>query len=654
MTKKIHKKNKQTDSFFNRQWPSWLPFVLIVVMGSLAYSNSFSVPFQFDDEVHILNREIFQNPGHYLKLSSWFDINNRPLAGFTFSLNYVVHHKNVWGYHLVNLLIHLLSAMILFLFTRTLITRFLQKDYNYPNWFPLLIALFFVVHPVQTQAVTYIIQRMSSMAGLFFLLAVWLYLLGRLAWIDRHKKMEAALLLVSSGLAGVLGILSKQSAATFPLALMLIELLFIRNQKGKLCRPAIWTLAIFIICGISAYLVKFGLPADTRELSRTAYLATQMKVIPRYFQMMLIPVGLSIDHGVKMASGFFDIWVLAGMIFLLGVFVLAVFQIRKNRLVSFGLFWIFISLLVESSILPIRDAMFDQRMYLAVAGFAWAVFGGLLPWLKSRYPKQLIPVLISILILFSGVTLARNHKWQSRVAIWEEVTDHYPDYFRGWLALGKMYKEDEARNLSKMIVAFERASQINPDDDEVWTDLGYCYLKANQQDQAARCYEHLLDAQKIEDRKQARVVLGSFYLSRKNYIQASKLYQELLKELPDDVDAYLGLADIRMAQNDFDGAKALLEEQLVRQPYQADLLFGLGRIYFYHNERTLAGQYLGRSLEQNPNRLEAMLLYGNACINTKNYDEAIIWFKRAYAINQDPNLRSYIQAAEKLRSSQPR
>ncbi len=652
MNKKHSKQKNKLIVLKEGKWPVWFPILVLIVAGLLAYFNSFQVPFQFDDELHILNRESFHSLDAYRNFSFWLNINERPFSSFTLTLNYLAGKEHVFGYHLVNWLIHLLTAIVIFIFTSSLVNRNEPKSKVLPRWFPLFIALIFLVNPVQTQSVTYIIQRMTSLAGLFYTLSVTLYFLGRVAWLDEQNGKQSVLFLVFSAFAGILAVLSKQTALTFPVAMLLIELFFIRNKNGKICLKY---LSVFVISGLLVLvvlLVRFGLPSETSEVSRLSYLLTQMKVIPRYFLMMLFPMGLSIDHGIKMADTFWNWKIIVGTLFILALIVFGFLQYKRNRLVSFGLFWIFIVLSVESSIIPIRDAMFDQRMYLALFGFSLAFWGKLIPWLEVRKPKMVFPLALLVVLGLTIGTITRNNIWQSRIAIWEQVTRRYPDYYRGWLALGKMYKEDEQKNLSKMIEAFEKASVLNPKDDEVWLDLGFYYLRAKRVEEAMACYQRMLTAKKYNDRKQAHLVLASYYLSKKEYDQSIQYFRKLLAEKPDEADALIGLADISLDQNNFPQAKAYLDRVLETDPNNDNALFSLGKVYFYSNERTKAASYLEKSLEINPNRIEAMLLCGNACINIRQYSKAIGWFQKAYAINKDPNLLRYIDFARKMEQGQ--
>jgi len=652
MNKKLAKRKNNNIDLNDGKWPVWFPMLVLAVAGLLAYFNSFNVPFQFDDELHILKRESFHSLDAYRNLSYWFTINERPLSSFTLTLNYLAGKEHVWGYHLVNWIIHLLSAMVIFFFTSRLIARNDTYSKALPQWFPLFIALIFLVHPVQTQSVTYIIQRMTSLAGLFYMLSVTFYFLGRVAWLDEQNGKRSATFLFFSVISGILGVLSKQSALTFPVAFLLTELFFVRNKNGKICLKYISLFALSGLLVLMGLLIRYGLPSETAEVSRLTYFLTQMKVIPRYLLMMLFPMGLSIDHGIRMTETFWNWKIILGALSLLALIVFGVFQYKRNKLVSFGLFWIFIVLSVESSIIPIRDAMFDQRMYLALFGFSLAFWGFIIPWLKVIRPKLVFSLALLMVLVLTIATISRNKVWQSRIAIWEQVTRRYPDYYRGWLALGKMYKEDEQNNLQLMIAAFEKAALLNPKDDEVWLDLGFYYLKANRVDEAMVCYKRMLTAKEYNDRKQAHLVLASYYLSKKEFDLSMQYYRKLLEEKPDEADALIGMADLLLEQDNFTKAKAYLDQVLATDPDNDKALFSLGKAYFYSNERTKAALFLEKSLEINPGRLEAMLLCGNACINTRQYHKAIGWFQKAYAINKDPELLRYIDFARKMEQGQ--
>jgi protein O-mannosyl-transferase len=626
---------------------NWFILLLLFVATLIVYSNSFNVPFQFDDEQQIVYQDANYSFQNFTHLSYWVNVNNRPISTFTLVANFILNGNNVFGYHIVNFIIHLLSGVILFFWLK-LITSY-RKDQQFSKWLPVVISLFFLVHPVQTQSVTYIVQRMTSLAGMFFLLSVFLYTKGRFAHFRNSRTILIYTYYALAVIAGIMGTLSKQNAVVFPLAMLLSELFFIRNKEGKICkRYLIFVSSVgFIIAFV--LLIKFGLPFETKDISRSQYFATQMIVIPRYFQMMLIPFGLSIDHGVQVVKNFFEFKAICGASFLIGILLFAIFWIKKNPLVSFGLFWVFITLIIESSIFPIRDVMFDQRMYLPLVGFSIALWALVFDFFTRRRPKLLAPIILFILIALSIGTYARNNVWRSRVDIWEKVTEMYPDHFRGWQGLGRAYVATGEKDISKIIKCYERALQIEPDNQTVLNDLAANYLKISKTSQAIECFKKLEKSDDLDYKIYALRTLGIIYLSQKEYDLSTNYLKRVIKINPVDTSAFQGLSSLYIQTKDFKNAIYYSKRSLEISPNEMFSLLNIGLSYINVGRSDLSKQYLLKALTISPVNVKALILYANACVNTSNFDEAIVYLKKAFDITKDNKLLLDIEKVEKMK-----
>ena len=627
---------------------NWFVVLLFVAATLLAFSNSFTVPMQFDDWYQLLTREVTHSFKAFRSLSMWLNVNERPISMFSFAVNHALHGEEVFGYHLFSLIIHLCSGIFLFFWLKLIFDQ--QNSEKKFNWLPIVITLFFLVHPVQTQSVTYIIQRMSSLAGMFFLLSLYLYTQGRIVFLKDGKLKLSAIYLAGAVLAGVLGTLSKQNAVVFPLAMLLVELFFIRTSDDKICKKYLIVSASVIVLGAVVVLAKVGIPSETKDVTPLQYFATQMFVIPRYFQMMLLPVGLSIDHGVKMADGFMNFKSIAGFAFLLAVVGYAVYMLKKLPMFSFGVFLIFITLIVESSFMPIRDPMFDQRMYLPLVGFAIAIWSLANYYIFSKKSEWIKPVSVSVLILFSVMTFARNTVWNDKVAIWKDVTEKYPNYIRGWASMGKMMKEDGDPHMLEIIDCFEKAREIDPHNEENLINLGFYYMKNNTPEKAAQCYLELYKSKDQNIQKQAVRFLMAHYLLSNDKVNGLKFAEELLADIPNDEETHKNLCEFYIRQNDFQQLLVQAQRWVNSSPKNADALFYAGKAYFDLKLRPESKEYFKRALKIDPNHVQSMMLYANTCVNTFEYDEAIKYLERVYAITNDANIPGHIAMINQLKS----
>ncbi|KAB2965501.1 MAG: hypothetical protein F9K18_06500, partial [Thermoanaerobaculia bacterium] len=382
----------------------WLAPLGLVLLGFLPYLGTFAVPFVFDDLPNLVENPLIRDVSLFFSPARAASVGASPvqLAGYrtrwlamlTFALNYRIGGLEVAGYHAVNLAIHLLAGLLLFrLVHRTLaLPRF---DRSALRGRERLVAFFsaalFLAHPLQTQAVTYVVQRMASLAALLCLLALVAWLEARTA--ARPLRRWTFYLLSLAALLGAMA--SKQSAATFPLVLLLFDLLFLdgsprRRWLGLL--PPLATMAVVpvTLLGSGASAGSLLGNADTAAragsaLARLDYLATQGPVLVTYLRLLVWPAGQNLDWDVPVYRGFAHAPVLLSFLLLATLAALAGVLISRSRRgadpawgwAGFGVLWFFLALAVESSLVPIQDLLVEHRLYLPSAGLLAAAAAAL-------------------------------------------------------------------------------------------------------------------------------------------------------------------------------------------------------------------------------------------------------------------------------------
>ena len=339
-------------------WPRKVSvhLALILCLGLLAYANSFGVPFTFDDNSSIVDNPVIRNLSDFLS-GAGYTYNPRRFVGYlTIALNHHFGGLEVAGYHAVNLAIHLANALLFYLIARvTLTTPFFRGDEPAPDaapalhaLVPLFASLLFVVHPVQTQAVTYVIQRLASLATLFYLAALFCYIKARLALAggtphtDRTPPFPPAVAgwFTLSLACTVLAMRTKEITATLPLAVMLYEFSFFGAEKKKrllLLAPILLTLLIVPI-GLLASGEPIGallsdvsaLTRETVEITRGEYLLTQFSVIATYLRLLLLPVGQNLDYDYPVYHSLLTPRVLSSFVLLALLALLAAWLYRTS------------------------------------------------------------------------------------------------------------------------------------------------------------------------------------------------------------------------------------------------------------------------------------------------------------------------------------
>jgi Flp pilus assembly protein TadD len=556
-------------------------FALISLAGLLAYSNTFSVPFQFDDDGYIVNNPIirsfhfFLHPTEITKLSlqspTAFPIGlryafmTRFLGYFSLAMNYRLHGLDVAGYHIVNLLLHIINGFLVYLILRITFRTDSFSDpageigSNSHDVIAVLSSLLFVCHPIQTHAVTYITSRFVLLATFFFLLSIFLFISSRLSTnILKHHVLYAAAL-VSAAAAMV----TKEFTFTLPIIIMLYDLIFLSGSTSERIKTlAPFSLTLFII-PVLVFIQQGKLQsldstmrvitaADVSQISRSDYLLTQFRVIITYIRLLFFPVNQSIDHYVPVYHSLFQIPVFASFTVLLALISMAVYlcfaskitiKYPELKVLSFGILWFFITLSVESSIIPLGEIIAEYRVYLPsigmiVAFVSFAIFAAR-RFPESKKPnKAVIAVFCTLALMILLVTThVRNAVWKDEITLWENAVKTSPSLVRPHQNLGMYYsmrgRLEDARN--ELITALK----LDPNNYELHNNLGIVFKKLGDFDRAIREFQTVMAIMPSD--AMVHYNLGNVYLEQGHLQEAIQEYKTNLKVVPDYDDAHLNL-----------------------------------------------------------------------------------------------------------------
>jgi tetratricopeptide (TPR) repeat protein len=558
--------------------PGPLLCLLFGVIVFLLYSNTFQSPYIFDDWYHIeANRHI------RLTSLSWDGIRqaafdsplNRPVAYITLGLNYYFHGYALFGYHLVNIIIHLGAAIFLYLFLQTTLSlqQARQKN-NYGAWLPVTAALIWLVHPLQVQSVTYIIQRMNSLAAMFFILSMLLYARGRLAKV---RGVKAAFLL-GSLCSGILALGSKEIAATLPLFILLYEWFFFQDLSFAWLRNKILPIlavGLLFACVVILFigLHPFSYITNTygiRDFTLIQRVLTEFRVVLFYISLLLFPHPgrLNIDHEFQLSFSFFDpITTLLSLGLLLGLFGLAFILAKRERLLSFCIFWFLGNLIIESSVIGL-EIIFEHRTYLPamLAIFAAVLLGSRL--LPRKWPQVFAALLV--VMLFSMWTFQRNMVWQDEVTLRRDAVAKSPT---------------KARAVAILANALERNHEY---------------------DGAAYYYRKTLS---LEPRNAAQIHynLGNVLVAQKKYTEAAQHFSTAVSLEPDETPMRLNLAIALSLQGNDVAASNELQELIRRHPNEPRAHNNLGLLLMKQGKTKEAIFHFTKALEIKPNFKQARL-----------------------------------------------
>ena len=442
----------------------YVAILLICFLSIGLYLNSLNNSFHFDDTPNIIENPYIRNlkdiPSFLKGISSYVG-KFRILSMFSFAVNYHFHKLNVYGYHLVNLMLHILCGILVYFISRNLFAFELKRIESYTidnniegkkvNLLSFLTAMIFIAHPIQVNAVTYIAQRNEALASLFYLLSLFLFIKG-----SSKGGWKKALFLLGTGFSFLCSVFSKEIGLTLPIVLILYDFLFICKTKKEIQKRLKIYLPLFLFLAlyISFFLKGGMLPLlikGSEEWLWTPWenLLTQTNVMIQYFKLLLLPLPhwLNFDHSFQVSKSLFEYptWISISVILLL--LILATILIKKNRLIPFSIFFFFIILAPSSSLIPLWDIMVEYRLYLPIFSYSLILTMGIhyfYQLLTRHYSKKIaqgVVVGISILTLcfYSVITIERNKIFKDDLTLWSDAAKKSPYKMRVHHNLGRAY-----------------------------------------------------------------------------------------------------------------------------------------------------------------------------------------------------------------------
>lgn len=529
-------------------------FIFIATLGLIAYANTFNVPFHWDDNFFIKNNPIIENLAYFWEPSKaegfkyHAAFKNRYVGFLTFALNYRLHGFNVTGYHVFNITIHVLNSMLVYLLIIfSYKTPFLRQSSlkEHSRYIALFAGLIFVSHPLQTEAVTYIFQRLSSLAAFFYLLSVVTYVRSRLSEDSSRLCFFYAL----SFIAAILAMKTKEIAFTLPFIIVLYEFFFFGDRFKKrvlFLLPLLLTLFIIplTLIGIDkpAGEIMSSISTASRGfsgISRTDYLFTQFRVVVTYIRLLFFPINQNFDYDYPALRLFLNPQVFLSILFHLAIMGLSVYLFFRSRIkapdlriMAFGIFWFYIALSVESSIIPIPMAINEYRVYLPLAGVSLSLITAAFLFLEKFKNKNariaICAILVVIPFLFSYITYKRNTVWKSEIRFLEDTVEKSPRKARVHTNLGSAYAEEGMNG--KAIKHSTIALKLDPSDAYAHYNLGNLYRKRKDYHMAVGHYEAALIYKPAY--YSAHHQLGLIYLQKGDREAARKEFEAVLKINP--------------------------------------------------------------------------------------------------------------------------
>jgi tetratricopeptide (TPR) repeat protein len=614
--------------------------VLVTALATLVYSNTFSAAFHFDDIPNIVKSSRIR---HLTALGD--DVvqrvaGSREIGFVTFALNYRFGGLSVTGYHVVNLGIHITNGWLVYVLVMLLFrTPAMRSGPTMQSPGPIRLvalttALVFVAHPIQTQAVTYIVQRFTSLATCFYLLTAVCYLRWRLTEPRRPFRYGWYLLALGST---VLAMTTKEISVTLPIMLLVVEGLCFRSVSARRWLPLVpflMTLPI-IPLALSGSLLEdqAGVARETTEISRMDYLATQFRVILTYIRLLILPIQQNVDYDYPIYDSLSATPVLVSLLVLAGLAGVTVYLLFKPapwRVAAFGLVWFFLTLSVESSVIPIRDVIFEHRLYLPSIGFLLAA--SVVTLARFDRPPAAAIVMVGVVVsLFAVSTYQRNQVWRDEITLWTDTVAKSPHKARPHNNLGLAYTEEG--RLPEAIAEFSTAVRLDPAYPDPRVNLAVVY---NKQGRLAEATTELVTAVRISPNfPEAHNNLGLAYLKQGRFADAAAEFATVIRLRPDDAVARNNLGNVYGQQGRLQEAISEYRTALALRPDYAEAVNNLGVAYAQQGRLEQAIEEFEHALELKPDYAEARNNLGNAYANQGKLREAMEQYQAASRLTPD-------------------
>jgi tetratricopeptide (TPR) repeat protein len=463
-------------------------YIIIAVVTLLVFYNTFQNEFVFDDESVVQNNASITSlsniPKYFTGEEGFHKVIGkyyRPVVSTTFALDYALYGLSPVGFHLTNVIIHLIACILLFkIFT------LLFKSSKYCNIVSLLVTLVFVVHPVHTESVSWISGRTDSIATLFFF-AAFLYYIKYVKFTTNENKSSKFLII--SAVYYLIGLLSKEMVITMPVIILLYDFVYRKKSPGYF-KENIKSYLLFAAVTIFYFLIRYLALKDIPDRLNYMYFIgkdtsvvffTMLKTIPVYFKLLLYPVNLLYHYnGVLPDSISFDANVIFSLLFVLGMIAGAALLYKTQNKISFVLLFFLVSLVPVMNIVPTMNFMAERFLYLT--SFCLSLFIGviILKYINESNKAAILILCCMILGAYSYLTVKRNAEWKTNNILYSTA-----DGVDGNVLLvnaGNIYANN--KNYDEAAKRYRRAIEIRDNSVLAHHNLGLIYLIKGKLDSA--------------------------------------------------------------------------------------------------------------------------------------------------------------------------
>ena len=605
---------------------------LICVCGVIIYFATVHSPFIYDDAHAIEDNPYIKNLSKFQQMVGVQNIFNRSILLFTFSVNHAIGQLDVFGYHLINLMLHLCVGIMLYFLTMELLTIENPALTQTFQRLPLAVSLIHIFNPINVESVTYLSSRSSVLVTLFYLSSFYLFIRfvnskeKKKKWKNIHYPIVIFFLFY-------LGLGTKEIIVTLPIIAVLYLWVHSSTKNFHKFLPELSVILIPLIIYLLYRYVQMGnllvIKTDPYSymIDRSLYILTQIKVvISYYFVKLIFPINLNFEPDIRLVSGFLDWeWVVSliiGVCIAIGIFY------QKSILLKCAFIWALITILPTSSIIPLKQIATEHRTYLPGLGINMGL--GILFLRGVSHRKLIPPTLFIFLVIYGLLAMKRSLDYRSEINLWQDTVRKSPYKSMVHNNMGTAYLSKE--RLKEARKSFEVSSALSPSSTDPYINMGHIDARNKEWDKAKLKYDlalklganrsqvffnsglmrlklnkpaealpFLLEAIKIKSHRPLyHQELGNAFRMLKQYDSALKSYRKVLELEPNYVEAQNNIGVIFWNLKILDKAELEFKKALVLKD-KTKIHNNLANLYIAKKQFSKAIPHLKTVLGRKPN-----------------------------------------------------
>lgn len=608
-----------------------LPALLIVAAGFIVYVNSINNSFVWDDNVLIKNNFFIKSFCNILKIFTK-DIGlygqptfilYRPVQMLTFMFDYGLWRYEAYGYHLTNIILHILTALVLY---RLIIILFRDRLLGFVT------SILFVMHPVHTEAVTYISGRAGPLAALFMLITIILYI--------GQNPIKTGINYVLMLLCYAISLLSMECAIVLPLLIMLYHIAFGYRAKPK---------AFFGILAITLLYITLRVSVSPALHAKSTLVLAAIPgffaAIVNYLRILILPLWLHMEYG----RGVFSLQnpiVICGIILTVAMILCAFAARKRSSLVFFSISWFLINLLPFSNVYPMNAYMAEHWLYIPSIGFFLLLASSLTLLFRTKGLKAVgVVIFTGILIFYSLLTIRQNGYWKDPVEFYKRALIFSPASPRIYNNLA--YEYANINRYDEAIRLYKESIRLDPSYALAYKNMGVVYEMLGDRQEAMKCYREAL---KIRPRfTDVHNMLGMLYYSMGKKGEAMELFTKAFDIDPNSAQVCANIANLYSEMGSQDKAVDFYRRSLDIDPENAEVYNDLAIAYASCGKISESIDASRRAIAIDPDFAIAHMNLAMTYYYSKRYDLAVEHYDRAVELGcaPDPKFSEQIKAVRK-------